>query len=69
MSSYPDLDLTLSTRDGEVITVTTASYTREGVAEMAIEEMDQSISATIITAKQARQLADAFHKLATYWGE
>jgi hypothetical protein len=73
MSSYPQYDLDLHTRDEEHITITTASYTRMGIAEVAIEEPSGRSGvaggATVITAKQARQLADTFDKLATFWGE
>jgi hypothetical protein len=59
-----DLDLTMPTRDGEEIQITTARFTNLGIAEVAVTS-----GATIITAKQARELAAAFDKLATFWGE
>jgi hypothetical protein len=66
-----DLDLTMPTRDGELVMLTTARFTREGVAELAISNINQPYlpTATIITAKQARALATAFDKLAAFWGE
>jgi hypothetical protein len=73
MSSYTHIDLDMTTRDGEVITITTAGFTRMGVAEVAVEiphgPSEVRSEGTVITAKQARQLADALDKLATFWGE
>jgi hypothetical protein len=74
-TSEQELDLTMPTRDGEHILITTARFTREGVAEVQVrnpaglEEIRGWGEATIITAKQARALATAFDKLAAYWGE
>jgi hypothetical protein len=71
--SYAHIDTDLTTRDGEVITITTAAFTAEGVAEVAIEvphgPSEVRSVATVVTATQARQLADAFDKLARHWGE
>lgn len=70
MSSYPQYDLTMPTRDQDEVRLTTASFTREGVAEVVISELGgANFGATIITAAQARVLATAFDKLATFWGE
>lgn len=76
MSSYPQYDLTLETRDGETVELTTASFTRMGVAELAVAQAQlgtfrvaPQTTATIITAKQARELATALDKLAAFWGE
>lgn len=66
-----DLDLTMPTRHGECIEITTARWSQMGIAEVNVHEDGQGGQwmATVITAKQARQLADAFNDLATYWGE
>ena len=73
MSGFAHLDTDLTTRDDEHITLTTAAFTREGVAELAIEvphgpSQVRSVGTTI-TAKQARALATAFDRLARFWGE
>jgi hypothetical protein len=66
-----DLDLTMPTRDSEGIEITTARFTNMGIAEVAITDEGARLldRATVITAKQARELATAFDKLAAYWGE
>ena len=61
----------LPTRDDEYVVLTPASFTREGVAELAVErELSAEVrsEATIITAAQARTLADALDTLAREWG-
>jgi hypothetical protein len=66
------LDLRLPTRDGETVEVAAAGFTREGVAEVVIINPTTggySVCGTVITAKQARILADAFDELARFWGE
>jgi hypothetical protein len=73
MPGYAHLDTDLTTRDDEHVTITTAAFTREGVAELAIEvphgpHQVRSVG-TVVTAKQARVLASAFDTLASFWGE
>jgi hypothetical protein len=77
MTARPELDLTMPTRDDEEIWITTAAFTSMGVAEVVVGRKHPDsppdfldvAEHTVITAKQARQLADAFDKLATFWGE
>ena len=64
-------DFILITRDQEYILLTPARFSREGVAELAIEhELRDGVhsEATIITAQQARTLASALDALAREWG-
>jgi hypothetical protein len=65
-----ELELSYETRDGERIEVTTGRWTRRGIAEVGVRRPDEFVyEGTVITAKQARELASHFDKLAAYWGE